>query len=175
MKEMVAETERLILRRYESRDFDDLYEYLSDPEVVEFEPYKAQTAEETRENLLWRISSEAMIAVELKENGKMIGNVYLGDGDFGSKELGYVFNKKFWHKGYAKEACEAVIEKCFRDGIHRIIAYCDQKNPASFRLLERLGFRREGDFRQNVYFWKDENGNPIWKDSFEYALLNGEK
>lgn len=103
---MVAETERLILRRYESRDFDDLYEYLSDPEVVEFEPYKAQTAEETRENLLWRISSEAMIAVELKENGKMIGNVYLGDGDFGSKELGYVFNKKFWHKGYAKEACE---------------------------------------------------------------------
>ena len=106
MKEMVAETERLILRRYESRDFDDLYEYLSDPEVVEFEPYKAQTAEETRENLLWRISSEAMIAVELKENGKMIGNVYLGDGDFGSKELRYVFNKKFWHKGYAKEACE---------------------------------------------------------------------
>ena len=36
---MIAETNRLILRRYRESDLQDLYEYLSDPEVVAFEPY----------------------------------------------------------------------------------------------------------------------------------------
>ena len=45
------ETERLILRNFEERDLNDLYEYLSDPEVVKYEPYKAMTLNEVRENL----------------------------------------------------------------------------------------------------------------------------
>ena len=43
-----------------------------------------------------------MIAVELKETGKMIGNVYLGKRDFDSLEIGYVFHEAYWKKGYAK-------------------------------------------------------------------------
>ena len=45
------------------------------------------------------------------------------------------------------------------------------ENPNAWRLLESLGFTKEAHFRQNVYFWKDEEGNPIWKDTFVYALL----
>lgn len=71
------ETGRLILRRYDALDFQDLYEYLSDAEVVKFEPYKPMTKAEVQENLEWRISTDEMIAVELKENHKMIGNIYL--------------------------------------------------------------------------------------------------
>ena len=168
---MIAETERLILRRYTERDFDDLFEYLSDAEVVKFEPYKAMTAEETRENLKWRIETDEMIAVELKENHKMIGNIYLGKRDFNSREIGFVFNRNFWGNGYAKESCRAIIEHAFQDGVHRIFAECDPENQNSWRLLESLGFEREAHLKQNVYFWTDEQGNPLWKDTYIYSLL----
>lgn len=168
---MIAETERLILRRYRETDLQDLYEYLSDPEVVAYEPYKPMTLEETRENLQWRISTEEMIAVEEKATGKMIGNVYLGKREFETLELGYVFRRDRWGKGFARESCEALMNLAFHNGIHRIYAECDPQNPNSWQLLTRLGFRREGTFRQNVYFWKDEEGNPIWKDTYLYARL----
>ena len=47
-KMILAETERLILRRYRQEDLQDLYEYLSDQEVVEYEPYKPLTFDETK-------------------------------------------------------------------------------------------------------------------------------
>lgn len=112
-----------------------------------------------------------MIAVELKETGKLIGNLYLGKREFGSLELGYVFNKRYWRQGYAEESCAALIEKSFSEGAHRIYAECDPCNTASWQLLERLGFTREAHFRQNVSFWTDENGTPVWKDTFVYSLL----
>ena len=67
-----VETERLTLRRFRKGDLCDLYEYLSDPYVVAFEPYKPMTMEAVRENLAWRISTEEMIAEELKSTAKLI-------------------------------------------------------------------------------------------------------
>ena len=167
----ILETERLILRRYEEGDLNDLYEYLSDDEVVKYEPYKAMTMEETKDNLKWRIETDEMIAVELKEDHKMIGNIYLGKRDFQSLEMGYVFNRNYWGKGYAREGCEAMIAHAFQNGVHRIFAECDPCNPNSWGLLEALGFEREAHLKQNVYFWTDEQGNPIWKDTYIYARL----
>lgn len=62
--------------------------------------------DEVRDNLAWRISTDEMIAIELKSTGKMIGNVYLGKRDFDTFEIGYVLNRKYWRKGYASESCE---------------------------------------------------------------------
>lgn len=169
---MILETSRLILRRYCADDLNDLFEYLSDDEVVKFEPYKAMSWEETKNNLKWRIETDEMIAVELKENNKMIGNIYLGKRESDSLEIGYVFNRNFWGKGYAKEGCEAIIQNVFQNGIHRIFAECDPDNINSWRLLEAIGFEKEAHLKQNVFFWKDEQGNPIWKDTFIYAKLN---
>ena len=168
------ETERLILRRYEARDLEDLYEYLSDPQVVAFEPYKPMNREAVRENLQWRMSTEEMIAVELRDTGKMIGNVYLGKREQNALELGFVFHRAYWGNGYATESCAALVERAFAMGVHRIYAECDPENPGSWKLLERLGFRREGHLRKNVWFWKDEEGQPIWKDTYIYARLREE-
>ncbi len=44
-----------------------------------------------------------------------------------------------------------------------------------WKLLESLGFRREAHFRQNVYFWKDADGSPIWKDTYVYAILESDE
>ena len=169
---MIAETERLILRRYQEEDLQDLFEYLSDPEVVAYEPYKPLTLQETKENLEWRIGTEEMIAVELKDTRKMIGNVYLGKREFEALEIGFVFNRHYWGQGYAAEACKVLIQQAFSNGIHRIYAECDPRNTRSWKLLEALGFQREAHFRKNVYFWKDKTDRPIWKDTYVYVKLN---
>lgn len=169
---ILAGTERLILRRYREDDVQDLFEYLSDREVVKYEPYQPMTLKEVKENLEWRIGTEEMVAVELKKSHKMIGNVYLGKRDFEALELGYVFHRKYWGSGYAAESCKALIQRAFSNGVHRIYAECDPDNERSWKLLEALGFQREAHFRKNVYFWKDEAGKPIWKDTCVYAKLN---
>ena len=169
---IIAETNRLVLRRYVEGDLNDLYEYLSNVNVVEFEPYKPMTMEEAKDNLKWRISTDEMIAVELKAEHKMIGNVYLGKREFDSLEIGFVFNEEYWKKGYAKESCEKLIADAFAKGIHRIYAECDPANQNSWGLLEAMGFVREGHLRKNVYFFKNEAGQPIWKDTFIYSRLN---
>lgn len=166
------ETRRLILRRFRPEDLNDLYEYLSDPEVVRFEPYPPQTLPETEEELCRRIADDEMIAVELRETGKLIGNLYLGKRDFGARELGFVFNRKFWGHGYAAEAAEALVAFAFRQGVNRVYAECDPLNLKSWRLLERLGFAREAHFKRNVFFHRDEAGMPVWKDTYVYARLN---
>lgn len=171
-KIIIAETERLILRRYRREDLQDLFEYLSDKEVVEYEPYKPLTLDEAKENLEWRIGTDEMIAVELKDSRKMIGNVYMGKRDFEALEIGYVFNRNYWGHGYAAESCKALIGQAFSNGIHRVYAECDPCNKRSWKLLEALGFQREAHFRKNVYFWKDQNKKPIWKDTYVYAILN---
>lgn len=169
---IIAETDRLILRRYRKSDLNDLYEYLSDEEVVKYEPYRPMTLSEAEENLEWRISTEEMIAVELKDSHKMIGNVYLGKREFESLEMGYVFNKAFWGKGYAGESCRTLMQLAFRCGTHMIFAECDPENAASWKLLESLGFEREAHLKQNVYFFKDEQNRPIWKDTYIYGMLD---
>ena len=74
----ITETDRLILRRYREEDLQDLYEYLSDESVVRFEPYKPMDLNEAKEKLGRRILSDEMVAVELRSDRKLIGNVYLG-------------------------------------------------------------------------------------------------
>ena len=167
----IIETDRLILRRYRESDLQDLYEYLSDPEVVKYEPYRPMNMDKVRGNLAWRISTDEMIAVELKCSHKMIGNVYLGKRDFESLELGYIFHRDYWGRGYAKESCLALIGQAFSHGVHRIFAECDPENISSWRLLESLGFEREAHLKQNVYFWKDSENRPLWKDTYIYAKL----
>lgn len=167
---MLLETGRLILRRYREEDYEELYEYLSDPEVVKYEPYRPMDREETRRELALRIADEEMIAVELKSTGKLIGNVYLGKREFEALEIGYVFNRKFWGLGYASESFLALIRWAFDCGIHRIYAECDPENENSWKLLERMGFSREGHLKENVWFWKDENGVPLWKDTYIYTF-----
>lgn len=174
MLENSLETDRLILRRYRADDLMDLYSMLSDEKTVEFEPYRPMNLEDTRETLEERIKSGEWIAVELKETGRLIGNIYLETQDFWCLEIGYMINRKYLRQGYALEACEAIVEYARKAGAHRMIAQCDPKNISSWKLLEKLGFRREAHFEKNVYFWLDEYGRPIWKDTLVYArVLDG--
>ncbi len=68
-----------------------------------------------------------------------------------------------------------MVDAAFAEGAHRVYAECDPRNVPSWKLLESVGMKREARLRQNVWFHRDENGAPIWKDTFVYALLNGDQ
>ena len=179
MKEFVEnfrlETKRLIIRGFKSEDWEDLYEYLSDPDVVRFEPYEVFNKEQAKEEAANRSKNESFFAVCLKASGKLIGNIYIQQGEFDTWELGYVFNSKYQGCGYATEAAKAIVTIAFKEwGARRIVAMCNPLNIPSWRLPERLGMRREGTLIKNVYFKFDNDGEPIWSDTYEYGLLKEE-
>lgn len=168
-------TERLRIRRFRQDDWKDLLEYLSQEEAVRYEPYEVFTEEACIQEAVRRSESKDFWAVCLKDTGKLIGNLYLSKQDFDTWELGYVFNVDFQGRGYAAESAKALIDNVFQcHNARRVIAMCNPLNTRSWRLLERLGFRREGHLIQNLYFKKTAEGNPIWIDTYEYGILRSE-
>jgi RimJ/RimL family protein N-acetyltransferase len=169
------ETERLQIRKFTPDDWRDLHEYLSQEAVVKYEPYGVFTEEASRNEAIRRSEDERFWAVCLKDGQKLIGNGYLSERNPGVWELGYVFNQHFHGKGYATEAARALVDHAFRHkNAHRVGAGVNPLNVASWKLLERLKFRREGHLLQDTCFKKDDAGRPIWTDSFIYGILASE-
>ncbi len=168
-------TQRLTVRRFTPQDGPDLNEYLSDPQVVRYEPYDVFSLESSQKEAERRACDDAFWAVCLNDGQKMIGNIYLNKLEFDTWELGYVFNAAYQGKGYALESARALIQHIISTrSARRIVAYCNPENEKSWRLMERLGMRREGHHIQSVYHKKDENGYPVWHDTYEYAILKSE-
>ena len=166
------ETERLLLRKFTPNDWRDLYAYLSQEAVTKYEPYEVFTQEASKQEAVRRSQDNSFWAVCVKSNGKLIGNIYLCKQDRDTWELGYVFNADFHGKGYATEAAKALINKVFEEeNARRVVAMCNPLNEPSWKLLERLGFRREGHLIKNIWFKKDKAEKPIWADTYEYGVL----
>lgn len=174
----MMETERLVVRRFAAEDGADLYEYLSLPETYRFEPGEPLSLARAAVLADQRSRLSSFFACELKADGKMIGHVYLGEdgpAEFSSFELGYIFNPRFQRLGYCGEASLRVLAYAFGElGAHRVNAYCDPGNPASWHVLEKLGMRREGHFREKAFFRRDERGEPLWHDAYAYGMLASE-
>ena len=168
-------TERLKIRQFNKNDYIELYEYLSDRRTYNYEPGKPISIEKSKEICIERARNKIFFAVELKSENKLIGHIYFNKVEPKKLliyELGFIFNKKYQNKGYATEAIHYFIKNQFlKTNIHKIVAHCNPKNTKSWKLLERLQFKREGKLRKNIFFNKDKNKNPIWIDTYEYGLL----
>ncbi len=170
------ETDRLLLRNFTEKDIDDFYEYMSLESTARYEDFDPLTYEECVYSIKRRIPLDNVMAVILKETGKMIGDVnYSEEGEYETYEIGYDFNEKFWSKGYATEACTAMLDYIFNElGGRRVYAECNDDNYSSIKLLEHLGMRREGHFIEDVTFKEDSFGSPIYVSSYLYAILKRE-
>jgi RimJ/RimL family protein N-acetyltransferase len=74
-----------------------------------------------------------------------------------------------WGQGYAPEAARAVLALAFEQlKVHRVVAYCNALNIQSYRVMEKLGMRRDGWLRESLWW----NGG--WVDEFVYAILERE-
>jgi [ribosomal protein S5]-alanine N-acetyltransferase len=172
------QTERLLLREFGAPDEPDIHAYASDPEVVRLMIWGPNTPEMTRSYLEGVLGAQqhwprpdVALAVELTAERRVIGSIALRirDERNSTADIGFVLNRAYWGQGYMVEAAHAVLDTAFREvGLHRVWATCDPRNRASYRVMERLGMRREAHFRQDVM----EKGE--WRDSYLYAILREE-
>lgn len=169
------QSERLIIRNFTSEDGGDLFEYLSRTDVLTYEPGEPESEETCRYLAAEHAEGDFFLAVCLNESGKMIGHLFMAQQEplaFDTWEIGYVFNPLYGGQGYATESAHRLIHWLFTEKkAHRVMALCDPRNAPSWKLLERLGMRKEAVYRQKAFFHRDADGSPIWHDAYEYAVL----
>lgn len=129
MEEII--TDRLVLRGFREEDADDLFGFLYQLRDDEFEGYPGITRRNCGKQLRRRVGSDEYYAIQLKDTGKVIGNIYIGNRDFNTKETGYIINENYRRLGYALKALSAVIKRALGAGVHRIYAECDPRNKRS--------------------------------------------
>ncbi len=172
------ETPRLRLRHFRDADLALFMAYRNDPEVARYQGWEGISEPEARAFLQEQKEIQPsvpgqwfQIAVELKETGMLVGDCALKieEHDERQAEIGYTLSRAYQGRGIASEAVSCVLEYAFVTlGLHRVIAITDCENVASVALLERLGLRCEGHFRQNVWL------KGKWRDEFLYAMLREE-
>ena len=150
------ETERLILRRWEDSDAENLYEYAKDPDVGPIAGWPAhRSIEESRDVIRNVLNGKEAYAICLKAENKAIGAIELklnGHTDMTERddecELGYWLGKPFWGQGIVPEAVMEMLRHAFEDiGMTRVWVGYYEGNAKSKRVQEKCGFR---------YQWKSE-------------------
>ena len=154
VKVPTLETDRLILRMWERRDAQQLYDYAKDPDVGPHAGWKphANVGESRmiidqlfRRNMTW--------AIVEKETGTVVGSIGFEEDKYrpqiNSKEMGYSLAKSRWGRGYMTEAAKRLIQYGF-DELKLVVLMIrtSDTNMRSQRVIEKCGFNYEGTLRR---------------------------
>ncbi|MFC6094255.1 GNAT family N-acetyltransferase [Saccharothrix lopnurensis] len=170
-------TRRLLLRPFTFADHAALHSWQGRADVNRYLYSEARTSEETAESLVkkvtltWPEQDGDALSLAIEKDGEVVGEAvlkYLSE-HHRQGEVGYVLHPDHHGRGYATEATAAVLDLAFDHlGLHRVRASCDAFNEPSWRVMERLGMRREAHFRHNEVF------KGAWGEEFVYAVLDDE-
>jgi RimJ/RimL family protein N-acetyltransferase len=171
-------TSGLLLRRLNPIDFNDLLEIVSDENLVRYQDWYPLDEQEVenwlagdQKTLLFQRGHVFYLALELLEQPKVIGYVALTylEKDNSEMSVDVLVNRNYQRRGFGTEAIRGAMQFTFVGlNVRRLCAWCDCRNLAGERLLEKAGLRREGQFIKCKLI-KGE-----WVDSFQYALLQEE-
>lgn len=170
-------TERLLLRALELNDAPAVQGLAGDRDIASTTmsiPYPCEDgmAEIWIAGHLERRDRDEAVsyAIVEKSSGALIGTVGLAiRPEHERAELGYWLGKPYWGRGYATEASQAVLRHGFETlGLNRVYANYFIRNPASGRVLEKLGMRYEGLARQHVKKWG------VLEDLVTYGMLRSD-
>ena len=170
---LILETGRLRLRRLAYADAEDCFPFLSDPEGMYLDCCKAFTAMDDAyyERIALFAKRKSQYAVTLKDNGKVIGTINVFEDDsraVEALEIGYAISPSYQRKGYAYEALSALIDLLQNKlQLDLITAGTLKENLASIRLLQKLGFTREGTRHKAI--WHEALDRPV---DLEYYYLD---
>jgi len=166
------ETIRLVLRAIAVDDWRAIHQYASDPAVAAWLP-EGLMNEEHALTFAHRNAGDKPEALGVLTKGS---NEFIGHMVFRpwiaphTYEIGWVFGRPHQRRGYATEAARSLVAYAFESlRCHRIVATCQPENVASWRVMERLGLRREGHFRKCILHEAGE-----WWDKYFYAILEEE-
>jgi RimJ/RimL family protein N-acetyltransferase len=173
------ETPRLRLRNFCETDLEPFLAYRNDPQVYRYQgwetPYTRAKAlqflDEMRTVIPGMPGFWLQLALESKATGELLGDVafHVLKSEPREAYIGYSLARAHWGHGYAREAVRGLLDYLFNElGLHRVVADCDVDNVASIKLLERLGFRREGHFIEKTW------ANGTWASDYLYAMLDRE-
>jgi RimJ/RimL family protein N-acetyltransferase len=151
---MIAETERLILRNWREEDRDLFFEINSDPEVMEFFPFRRDRAQaDAMFDRLSAVIAETglgFFALALKASDRAVGFCGLARTDLepvlpaGTVEVGWRLARAHWGKGYASEAAAALVDLGFRRfGLKEIVSFAVADNQRSTAVMKRIGMRHD--------------------------------
>ena len=170
----IFETQRLRLRPPVMEDAEEIFlRYAQDAEVTKYLTWRAHKSVETVREFLGFCLRELKAGrwvqwvIAKKDDRQLIGMIGLKvDGH--KAELGYVLARAYWNTGYMTEAVRAVVNWALKEEeVYRIWAVCDVENPASARVMEKAGMRREGILRR----WTiHPNRSDEPRDCYCYAL-----
>jgi RimJ/RimL family protein N-acetyltransferase len=173
----ILHTPRLTLRPFELADAPDVQRLAGAREVASTtaaipHPYADGMAEEwigARDEAL-RNDSIVTYALALRENGALVGAMGLHLArEHERAELGYWVGLPYWGQGYCTEAAREVLRYAFEDlRLHRVIARHFRRNPASGRVMQKIGMFCEGTMRQHFIKWGQ------YEDIVFYAILHDE-
>lgn len=172
------ETERLRLRPFADSDADDLFALQSDARVLRYWDSAPWTDRASVARFLEgcrRLAEEgtgARVAIERADSAGFVGWCTFNswNPEFRSASLGYCLTEKAWGRGYATEAARAVLDWAYDAlDLNRVQAETDTRNVASARVLEKVGFIREGTLREDCIV----NGDV--SDSWVYGLLRRDR
>jgi RimJ/RimL family protein N-acetyltransferase len=167
------QTERLRIRPYSEADIPELVRLIGTREVAATtlriaHPYSEQDARAFLE--LAKEPDKLWLAVTLRADGRQIGGIGLRvELQHQHAELGYWLGVSYWSQGYATEAAREVLRYGFEDlALHRIFASHFKHNPASGKILKKIGMRHEGSQREHLRKWDQ------FVDSELYGILRRE-
>ncbi|MEP7202742.1 MAG: GNAT family protein [Ilumatobacteraceae bacterium] len=169
-------TKRLRIRMMRTEDLQAFVEYRNQPDVARNQDWALPYTTEMAEGLIqdqFELDGPAdgqWVQMAVEHGDEVIGDVAAGVHDSGRQAtIGYTISAHAQGKGYATEAVAAVLAALFAEaGLHRVVASIDPRNPASRRVLEKLGFRYEGRSPSSVFIRGE------WTDDDHFALLAGE-
>jgi len=172
----VLKTESFVIRAFEEKDLAPFTHYRSQEAVSKYQSwtnYFYQDAVELFESMDYStFGSEGcwyQLAISTLDSDELVGDLAVHFIDQEQIEVGFTICPEYQGKGVATEAVSSFIRYVFAElNKHRVVATTDAQNVASYRLLEKLGFRREAHFIQNVFF------KGAWGDEYQYALLRSE-
>ena len=166
------ETQQLRIRSFQPDDWQAVYDYTSDPDVMAYIPEGPLTPEQAKAFVADNMGERArFVAVLLKTDDMLVGHMEFHPW-FAPQtyEIGWIFNRACHGHGYATEAAMALLQYGFETlRLHRMIATCQPENVASCRVMEKLGMRREAHFRKCI-----RRPDNQWWDEYFYALLEEE-
>ncbi|WP_087018609.1 GNAT family N-acetyltransferase [Thaumasiovibrio subtropicus] len=165
---MHLETQRLRIRPTTHSDLPALYAYLSLEDVTPFLPGGVHSLDDVK--VLIDKPYPHTFSITLL-NGRLIGHLLFHPWFVKETyELGWVIAPKYQGKGYASEAARAAMDYGFSEmRLHRIIATAQPENPASWRVMEKIGMRKEAHSKQCL-----PQPDGTWWDEVFYALLREE-
>ena len=167
----MLETERLVLRPVTEADAPALFDVFSDAEVMRYWSRPPMTSMDqarafvTEIQAHWHARSLFQWGITERSGGALIGTctLYRWDRTHARAEIGYALRRDRWGRGLATEAVRAVLDFAFeRMRLHRVGADTDPRNAASGRVLERLGFEREGRQRETYRHLGEWADSELW-------------